>query len=394
MKQLNIVATFLVGVSFCNVCEESVLLVGGQDASGPLSSMQLLTESGWCDNINFPDLEEPIVNPGVYAFEESRYRKIILIVCGFADGNCKWTHNGAIDWLPLQVPPSPWAPDITLKDFQIVDWGGTLSMISVMKDDDSKGCTHTISKTYPPVATFVTEFDQEIHIGNTLHKKDITGSCYAHHLGLMVLSGGRTPMMEEPSGEYWQTKYSHTSVGGNFNNQFWADYYNELHEAREHHACSGIKNIGSIVGGGNNYNYFFSEDYRHIWVNQTYETLASVELLVNDVWTTEPQLNTARQDFGIVEVCRPDGDIEDPGYILAIGGRDYSGEHIEHRERIEVIHGAPWWKTTITDNTKETFLDSIEIMGYFSWTHYKYNLRSPMSSFGVAKVHPSICKDP
>jgi len=347
--------------------------------------MQLLTPNGWCQDIDFPNLEEPVVNPGVYAFEDSSSRKIILIVCGFADGNCKWTHDGSTYWRSLQVPPSPWATDTT-KDFQIVDWGGTLSMISVMKDDDSKGCTHTISKTYPPVATFVTEFDQEIHVGNILHKKDITGSCYAHHLGLMVLSGGRTPVMEAPGGEYWQTKYSHADVGGNFNNQFWADNFNQLHEAREDHACSGLNNVGSIVGGGNNYNYLFTIDSasRHIWYNHTYETLASVEILISDVWTTEPQLKTARQDFGIVEFCDD---------IIAIGGRDYSGELIEHRERFGGVSGPSWWESTITNTIKETFLDSIEIMGRFSWTDYKYNLRSPISSFGVTKVHSSICKD-
>eukprot|EP00091_Calanus_sinicus_P006849 TRINITY_DN17635_c0_g1_i1.p1 TRINITY_DN17635_c0_g1~~TRINITY_DN17635_c0_g1_i1.p1 ORF type:complete len:134 (+),score=10.97 TRINITY_DN17635_c0_g1_i1:103-504(+) len=131
MKQAYIFAAFFVGFSICNACEESLLVVGGMDESGPLSSMYLLTSNGWCQDINFPSLPEPIVNPGVYVFEESRNMKIIIIVCGFADGNCKWTNNGAVNWYGLEVPSSPYHTGTT-KNFQILALDDqNLSMMSI-----------------------------------------------------------------------------------------------------------------------------------------------------------------------------------------------------------------------------------------------------------------------
>ena len=212
----------------------------------------------------------------------------------------------------------------------------------------------------------------------------MTGSCYAKSGEELILSGGRTPMLGLPENVDFRTEYSHASVGGSFRNQFWADNMNELNEAREDHACLGTS-TGVIVGGGNNYKYKYDFDSNHanFLYRSTYETLASVEILEDNVWIFGPWFKTARQDFGMEEIC------ED---LLAIGGRNYSGEYLKLRQRLGGVSGPSWWEDTITNTIQETFLDSIELLGRFSWTEYNYKLPSPMSSFGVAKAPSSICK--
>ena len=74
-------------------CDDSLLIVGGQDASGPLSS------TGWCEDINFQPLPEPVVNPAVHLFSLEG----ILIVCGFSSDPCMWTEIGASSWYSLPI---------------------------------------------------------------------------------------------------------------------------------------------------------------------------------------------------------------------------------------------------------------------------------------------------
>eukprot|EP00090_Calanus_glacialis_P007110 TRINITY_DN15573_c0_g1_i2.p1 TRINITY_DN15573_c0_g1~~TRINITY_DN15573_c0_g1_i2.p1 ORF type:complete len:405 (+),score=57.40 TRINITY_DN15573_c0_g1_i2:12-1226(+) len=399
MKHFYKLAVFLCLLGLSLSCDDSLLIVGGQDESGHLASMHLLTPSGWCSDINFPALPKPVINPGVHVFNLKDSDEQILIVCGF-DGNlCKWTASGSDTWEDLPVLSS--RPSSSFKIVALDDQN--LVMVSTQEEDNFTGNTHTNPiKWFPypwvPAEDDTAEFNLHGYMEHYgAFNKNMKGSCLAKTGQQLILSGGTTSYLptyadEIPGDEIATVQLSEPSVARKSPaGLMWnMDIMPDLIQGRENHACLGTQLFGSevvIVAGGNKYANMNGTD-GHAWYfygRETYETLDSVEVLQDNRWTSGPKLNTGRLGFGLGEIC---------GDVMAMGGRQTDGESffISHREG--GVNGPAHWTTTGEDNIQETFLDSIETLKGISWTISGNKMPGPMANFGVAKAPLSLCRKP
>merc|ERR1719341_2918155 len=118
MKQLVAIALcFSSFVAAVQGCGEGVLVVGGEGAQGPLQELHLLTNTGWCQNIDLPKLPEPLVQPSVLLADYSIFSNIspevkeYVIVCGFATETvCRYAGVGDAEWKPMPGAPTPNPP--------------------------------------------------------------------------------------------------------------------------------------------------------------------------------------------------------------------------------------------------------------------------------------------
>eukprot|EP00092_Neocalanus_flemingeri_P015720 GFUD01017017.1.p1 GENE.GFUD01017017.1~~GFUD01017017.1.p1 ORF type:complete len:427 (+),score=92.81 GFUD01017017.1:69-1349(+) len=406
-------------------CDDSLLLVGGQDASGPLSSMHLLTPSGWCQDIDFPALPEPVTNPGVHIFTLKDTDRHILIVCGFPSDHCKFTENGSDQWNSLPILESgdrvhDYNSTIekvvsTSRSFQIVALDNQiLVMVSTKEGDSYVGNTHTNNldwhqnqeddpHPWTPAEDQTAEFSLPGFAWNGAFSKNMTGSCLAMIGKEMLLTGGRTS--ELPMDMNSRVKSSDATVGrmspegaidcdaAECGPRWEQGVVPDLMEGRDDHGCLGTIVDGVdvvMVGGGTKFDYIKGKSsYTHYTERETYATLRSVEVFHDRLWRSGPDFNEPRLGFGFGDLC---------GEVVAMGGRQYDGVYMWERIYSGPPDcGEPCWFETVTDTIEELFLDTMETMegediDSLTWKSLPSKLPFPMANFGVANAPLSICK--
>ena len=403
---MKIFLTLLFIVGLVSSCDDSLLIVGGQDSSGPLSSLSLLTPSGWCQNINLPSLPEPVVSPAVHLFTPDNSVRNIIIVCGFVSQPCMWSESGAGSWhsLPIQeLHEGTKDIDFTSSQvFKIVSLDSqSLVLVSTKDGDNYAGHTHTnrldwFPNPWLPAEDQTAEFTLDGTGAHGHFTKNLTGSCLVRLGQELLLTGGRTSKM--PMDFYNQQKHSDASVGrmspeggvhcdDECGPQWESHVVPDLTQEREEHSCLNTRVGGEevvMVGGGYKYDYIWGKSGWNYYVErETYETLKSIELYDGAGWSTGGEFKNARAEFGLAELC---------GDLLAMGGRQYDGTY--QWERVyngPPDCGDPCWEETVTDTTTETFLDSMEVATLGAWLLHDLKLPQKMANFGVAKAPASMC---
>ena len=60
-------------------CDTGLLLLGGYNADGSVTTPQLLTSSGWCQDVKLPPLPDTLDSPAAAYVKGS-----MVVVCGFS----------------------------------------------------------------------------------------------------------------------------------------------------------------------------------------------------------------------------------------------------------------------------------------------------------------------
>jgi len=404
---MKILLSLLMLVGLVSSCDDSLLIVGGQDSTGPLSSLSLLTPGGWCKDINLPSLPEPVVSPAVHLFSPANTVRNIIIVCGFVSQPCRWSESGADTWhsLPIQelTEGSKSIVYNSSQAFKIVSLDSqSLVLVSTQDGDNYAGRTHTnrldwFPNPWLPAEDQTAEFKLD---GTGVHGsfiKNLTGSCLAKLGQELLLTGGRTSNM--PMDFYNIQKHSNASVGrmspeggvhcdDDCGPQWESHVVPDMEQEREEHSCLTTWVGGEemvVVGGGYQYDYIWGKSgWSYYTERETYQTLRSVELYDGVGWSTGGEFKDARAGFGLAELC---------GDLLAMGGRQYDGTYQWERQYNGPPDcGEPCWEETITDTTTEVFLDTVEVATLGAWLLHDMKLPRKMGNFGVAKAPASMCK--
>merc|ERR1719450_187850 len=375
-------------------CDESMLIIGGQSVFGPLDTIYMWTPSGWCQEIKFPQLPRPAINP-VVRFQNNRY----LLVCGFvSEPSCMWTDAGSTMWHNL----SPRHEEEDYRSSKTFKMGtlGPYEPTSIVTNslDNYHGHTYTwdnipydLELAEGQLATF------SLPYGN--YMKNVTGSCFEKLGNEMMLIGGRTSEIREmmSSSIYGESDPSvgRMSLDGcvrcGTGEPMWESYVlPSLIQGREDHSCMATRHLGVdvvMVGGGTKYYHTLGKSGMQEFIErERYETLNSVELFDGEQWSTAEHFNLARMGFAFIEWC---------GAPMAMGGRQYDGEYYWSAHCNGHLDGNGFgdcWDETVTDSLKESFLDTTEQLLHNGWSLHQMQLPQPMANFAVTKVPESICK--
>jgi len=181
---------FLATLGLSEACTDGVLLVGGRNQDGPHHEVTLLRDSGWCQTSGFPNITEPLDNPGVY------YMNGVLLVCGFTTGSpCKYTSQGWEFWSDVHT-------DFEDVGYKMVYSSKVGSVMSVSKSPYSNRENHIqhnpvvinpLTNTLIPWmeisgSPFSIQTDGSGGVTNTY--MDVSNSCLGSYNGDLVLSGG------------------------------------------------------------------------------------------------------------------------------------------------------------------------------------------------------------
>jgi len=408
MRILEYFLFLLLSTSLSFSCEDSLLIVGGEDASGPLTSLHLLTPTGWCQDINIPPMPEPVENPAVHFFSPDNTVRNILIVCGFTSEPCMWSESGADTWhsLPLQEISGVFSKEdyVSNQTFKILSLDRqSLILVSTKAGDNYVGHTHTtrldwFPNPWLPADDQTAEFSLTEWGGTSWpFTKNLTGSCLARLGQELLLSGGRTSEMPLDSSSQVRTSDSSVgrmSPGGPIHCEdpecgpMWeSGVVPDLGQGRDEHRCltTVVEDKEVImVGGGSMYDYIWGKSgVSYYTERETYQTLRSVEVYDGSEWTQAGEFQEARAGFGLAELC---------GEVVALGGRQCDGTYMWER----VYNGPPdcgdaCWEETVTDTITQTLLDTVEVLRSGTWGLHHIKLPQPMTNFGLVTVPTSLC---
>jgi len=307
-------------------CTDGVLLVGGRNQEGPQLEVKLLRDSGWCGTSGFPNITEPLDNPGVF------YMNGALLVCGFSVGSpCKYTSQGWDSWSDVHTDYE----DVGYKMAYSSKVGSVMSVSKSPSSNTENHIQHNPVVTNPLTNTLLPWMEISgspfsVSTGGTypfLSYMDISNSCLGSYNGDLVLSGGFsyhyctrcTYGTAEPNVALW-------SVSGNSANTgppaFEQGVLPPLLNSREAHSCLEFEGMFLVVGG---YRHVYSHGPNGGEPQESFTYQSSGEYYDGEGWQQTESLVTARAHFSLEEMC---------GSLVSIGGQSAELEYLDTVERL------------------------------------------------------------
>merc|ERR1711874_20504 len=319
----------LATLGLCEACTDGVLLVGGRNQDGPQQDVKLLRDSGWCDSSGFPNITEPLDNPGVY------YMNGVLLVCGFSTGSpCKYTSQGWDSWSDVHTD---FLEDV---GYQMVYSSKVGSVMSASKRSSIENhIQHNPVVINPLTNTLIPWMEvsgSPFSIltggsgGITNSYLDISNSCLGSYNGDLVLSGGFsyhyctrcTYGTSERNVVFW-------SVSGNSANNgppaFEQGVIPGLTDSREAHSCVEFEGMFLVLGG---YGHTYSQGPNGGDPQESLSYQSSGEYYDGVSWHQAESLTTARAHFSLEEMC---------GSLVSIGGQAGQEEYLSTVERLWTV---------------------------------------------------------
>jgi len=340
-----------------------LIIFGGEGPDGPLSTVSVLTENGWCpqENILLPPL--PVAASNLKAFHgiETNLRPYI-VVCGFpGDIPCYETTLSFPTWRAVGL----YDKTIDMSELEFVDMyenykAGALTSMWKNKtsgmfdflwtpgqlDPDSGEMVGWMRDDIPSINIEALGADpdlccveQPVFPGGYPYMTTISGGFYeGHSLDQMLIMDSH--LKDFPDG--WE----------------WKNNSRSLHEPRSGHACLKINFLGTkglLVAGG----FAVNEDAEEA------STLSSLEFFFGDddnlsdlpnAFEGLQSMSQPRANFGLVSWG------EDA--LVAVGGKTYDGHYPDYKllDSVEI-----WDKTEDVWSVRE-----------------EWKLETPRADFGIA----------
>jgi len=310
-------------------CSEGILVVGGRTPDGPHQSVKLLRDSGWCQTSGFPDLPEPLDDPGVY------FMNGVLLVCGFLSGSpCKYTQRGWQSWENVTTNYADGGYKMT--------YSATVG--SVMLVSKSLNSTRENHIQHNPVIINpltghllpwmeISGSPFEVFTSGYypfLYYMDITNSCLGSYNADLVLTGGfSNHVCTRCSSASSEDNVAVWSVTGNSANtgppQFEQNVIPAMMTKREGHGCVEFEGMYLVVGG---FGYFYSKGPNDMEPSESTTFHSSGEYYDGLAWRELASLAQPRAHFALQPMC---------GSLVSIGGISAEEEFLHSVERLWTV---------------------------------------------------------
>merc|ERR1719187_716708 len=335
-------------------CDTGLLLLGGYNTAGPVTAPpQLLTSSGWCQDVRLPPLPDTLDSLAAAYVKGS-----VVVACGFSSSpHCRYTEPSWDNWEGMMEPEGGWWS----ANYQMA-WSRSVG--ALMMTVSGGGSLHMFynplqasGPSIPPWTPWGSPFTFDRTVGDAC----LSESNLSDQRNEIVLSGGQR---SESCGLRCSLRRSDEAVSSWGTDLGPPDWQEDLAPGmvgrREAHGCVGVSG-GGVVAGGGGYDETF---YHPVGPTENKTTLKSTEFFDGTVWTTQGDFVQPRRDFRLAEMC---------GEVLAVGGRQLDG----HRQAFQ-------------GEFTEVFLDTVEKMHgdlpNFQWAMSDIRLPTPMAGFASAVV--------